>query len=104
MTRRPTPPQTLVKAAEGDRPDGTPREQLQWALAAARRDALLRAREEAHTLAYIAEDLVLVLSQLARPAATPEDQTQCLALIKQHTTQLRADLPELLTVLEEVTR
>lgn len=104
MTRRPTPPQTLVRAAEGDRPDGSPAEQLEWALAAARRDALLRAREEAHTLAYIAEDLVLTLSQLARPAATPEDQAQCLALIQQHTRQLWDDLPKLLAVLEEVTR
>jgi len=104
MTRRPTPPQTLVRAAEGDRPDASPAEQLAWALAAARRDALLRAREEAHTLAYIAEDLVLVLSQLARPAASPEDQAQCLVLIAAHTAQLRADLPELLKTLDEVTR
>lgn len=104
MSRRPTPPQTLVLAAQGDRPEGSPAEQLEWALQAARRDALLRAREEANTLAYIAEDLVLTLSQLARPAATPEDRAQCLALIQQHTQQLREDLPQLLKTLDEVTR
>lgn len=102
MTRR--PPRVLLAAAEGADPEATPTEQLEWALAAARRDALLRARSEADTLAYIAEDLVLTLSQLARRASTPEERAQCLDLIQQHGRQLRDDLPRLIAALEEVTK